>query len=108
MMKRRIPPEALIALACDIDERPRSAPTIDGLLPRVTGIARATGALIVDFEPSAAEDVTAFAAAEQVCCGTLGWHVESGVADRVRLRIDASDEQLEWLHRAFTPDAALE
>ena len=106
-MKREIPPEALIALACDIETRPRTAPGIDALLPRVTGAQRATGALIVDFDPSAGDDLSAFVAAEQVCCASIDWHVETGAGDhrRVRLRIAGDDEQLDWLERAFTTPA---
>lgn len=92
--------ETLELLQCDIDSRPE-APTIDDLAPGVKSITVAGDRLVIGFEPSAAESVAAFAAAECVCCGGLAWQVEqTDVA--LMLAITGTAEQLAALQRAFT------
>jgi hypothetical protein len=85
--------ETLELLACDISARPKDAPALDALSPHILHIQRAPGALTIDVEASALDVVEAFAAAERLCCSTLGFDVTHG--DPVRLRITATPELLD-------------
>ncbi|TMG05596.1 MAG: hypothetical protein E6I09_04230 [Chloroflexi bacterium] len=80
-------------LECDLGARPTTAPGVDSLVPHVRGVARTTGALLVEFDEHAAETLSAFVDAERICCAGIGWEIERG--PMLRLRITAGDGQLE-------------
>ena len=86
-------------LACDIAARPAGAPTPDELAPHVRSRARTDGALSIEFSSAAADSVAAFAAAESLCCASIGWSVEREPA--VRLIISAAPEQLDAIEQLF-------
>jgi hypothetical protein len=96
---------ALDILACEIELRPRGAPGIEEIAVAVVEVERpGPRALTVDFDAAAAQDVQAFAAAEQRCCATLSWTVER--ADGVtRLTIGAAPAQIDLLERLFSKQA---
>lgn len=91
--------EAIEILQCDIDARPE-APTIDDLAPHLASVAVEGELLIARFAPGALDLVSAFAAAECVCCGGLGWQVASSV-ESVTLSVTGTPPQLAALQRAF-------
>jgi DNA-binding transcriptional MerR regulator len=96
MNRDRIAPEDVLeALACEIDERPAGAPALDDLAPSLRGMRREPGALVVEFDPVAADTVEAFAAAERRCCAGIRWDVERGPT--ISLRITATAAQLDAL-----------
>src|SRR2546425_10258976 len=74
-------------LECDLGARPTTAPGVDSLVPHVRGVARTTGALLVEFDERAAETLSAFVDAERICCAGIGWEIERG--PMLRLRITA-------------------
>jgi hypothetical protein len=104
-MTRRtpVPDEALAILACDIGVRPAGAPTPDDLAPAVRGMRREAGTLAIEFEPTVADLVAAFAAAEQVCCSGIEWTVEHGTT--VILRVRAAPGQLDTLARFWPQES---
>ena len=84
---------ALIELLdCDLDIRPKAAPVIDQLLPRVRGTKRIAATLHVEFDPGAAETLEAFVAAERLCCAGIGWEIQRGPP--LVLRISANDAKI--------------
>lgn len=89
--------ETIEVLSCDIGSRP-PAPGIEALLPQVRHVRREAQALVIDYDPAAASDFAAFAAAERVCCASLGWEVDTAAS---RLTIRATSEQLDALQTAF-------
>lgn len=94
-------PEVMETLMCEVGKRPSGAPTIDQIVGSVTGVHRHADSLVVMFEPTAVEVVQKVAAAERLCCSTIGWEV--GTADGLQLRITASPLQLETLAEMFSP-----
>ncbi|MHB8574980.1 MAG: hypothetical protein ACYDCQ_06560 [Dehalococcoidia bacterium] len=73
------------------------------MLPAVRGLERTDDALLVVFDRSSAEIVTAFVAAEQLCCASITWDLASQPA--LCLSIAATPAQLDVLHDLFTtPD----
>jgi hypothetical protein len=98
-MKKPVATGELIELvACDIGARPKDAPMYDVLAPHVLGVERSEGTLRITFAAEAAEDVEAFAAAERICCSTLGFEV---ARDPVALTITATPAQLDAMHQLF-------
>jgi hypothetical protein len=98
-MKKDIAIDELIDLvACDIAVRPKDAPAFDVLAPRVLGVDRTAATLKITFAAEAADDVEAFAAAERICCSTLGFDVQR---DPVVLTITASPAQLDAMQQLF-------
>jgi hypothetical protein len=101
--------ELLETLACDIMARPKGAPHLGELDGALRGVRREPGALLVDFDASIAETLEAVVAAERQCCADIGWHVEhraqpvgaSAGSATIRLRIEASPEQLDALAPLF-------
>lgn len=100
MMNEQLAPDVLDALVCEIGRRPKGAPTIADVTGSVRSVRRDADTLIVTFEPAAADVVAAVAAAERHCCSTIGWHVETDSA--VRLRITARPLQLDALAEMFS------
>jgi hypothetical protein len=100
-MREQLPPETLDTLACELDRRPKNAPTIADLVASVRSLRREADTLIVEFEPTVADLVAAVVAAERQCCSTIGWHLDT---DRpVQLRITARPMQLTTLEKLFSP-----
>ena len=85
--------EILDTLACEIELRPREAPSLMDIAPFVRSRDRDADAITVVFDPAAADQLERFAAAERTCCSRIGWHVEREPA--VVLRITATREQLD-------------
>jgi hypothetical protein len=104
-------PALLEVLACEIGARPKGAPSFDDVAGAVRAVRRETGALIVEFDPAAAERVEALVEAERLCCAEIGWHLErvapaeGGPAGTVRLRIEASAARLDALGLVIEPPA---
>ena len=59
---------------------------------------RAGDSVTFTFAPEAADDVTAFAAAESICCAGIGWAVQH---DPVTLTIRASPAELDAIQQIF-------
>lgn len=92
--------EVLEVLSCEIGLRPAGAPGLHELRPAVRGWQREPGALIVGLDAGAAETAEAIVAAERLCCAALGWELER--TPETRLRISATDEQLDLLQELLT------
>jgi hypothetical protein len=84
--------EIIEILECENGARPKAAPGIGELLPKVRGVSQVSGALLVEFDPQAGETLAAFVEAERLCCAGIGWEIERSPG--LWLRITASDEQL--------------
>ena len=88
--------EILEVLSCEIERRPAGAPGPDDLARWLRGIERSEDGLIFEFCAEGLAEVSAFAQAEQECCGGLGWEVvEDG--DAVRLRVTGTATRLDAL-----------
>jgi hypothetical protein len=85
-------------VACDIGARPKDAPLFDVLAPHILAVERSSIALRITFAPEAVDDVEAFAAAERICCSTLGFDVER---DPVVLTVTATPAQLDAMQQLF-------
>ena len=94
--------DALNALACEIELRPRGAPGIGAIAKAVRNVTRdGERSLAVSFDPAAARDIEAFVAAEQRCCSTLMWTLTRD-AVALRLTIEAQPQQIDVLEELFT------
>jgi hypothetical protein len=93
------PEDILDVLACEIDTRPKDAPTFQDLAPAIQSVEREDGAIVVHFAGSALDAVRRLAAAEQQCCSTIGWTVDD---HPLRLRITALPHQLDTLESMLT------
>lgn len=101
-------PELLEAMACDISARPSDAPRFEDVAGAVRAVRREVGALVVDYDPTAADTLAAVVEAERRCCADLGWHLErsahaapDSAGGAVRLRVEASPAQLDVLATLF-------
>ncbi len=92
--------EALDALACDYQMRPKGAPSFFDLEGSVWSVHRVDGSLLIDFDPAVAKQVTALVDAERRCCATIGWELQTTPA--LRLRISATAPQLD-VFEGFLP-----
>ena len=113
MTMDRSPDQTLIeALSCEIGVRPVAAPHLGDVTPALRGVRREPGTLLVDFDASIADTLTAVVEAERLCCAELGWFVErpssaaEGDLKFVRLRVEGTQEQLDALLAAFAPSPA--
>jgi hypothetical protein len=100
MTSDRFGVELIEVLACDIDARPRTAPTIFDLAAHIVRAERAAGSLRVAFASEAAGEVEAFVDAERLCCGGIEWRLEDS-AEGVVLTIGATPAQLDAMERMF-------
>lgn len=100
-MKQPDPKDVLEVLACEIDVRPKDAPTFEDLAPHLRSVQRIEGAIVVHFDDAAADNVEALASAERLCCSGLTWDVQRDQG--LRLRIGASPTQLDTLQEMLTP-----
>ena len=96
----QLPDEALEALSCELDRRPKGSLTFGEVAGRVRSVQREDDLLVVQFDPAAAELVAAYAAAERQCCRTIDWRVEN--APTVRLVIGGTPTQVSVLEELFS------
>jgi hypothetical protein len=92
-VKYRPNDEALAVLACDIELRPREAPSIFDIAKFAQSRERSPGAITVRFARDGSDAVASFVAAERTCCSTIGWDLVRDPA--VILTITATPEQLD-------------
>lgn len=92
--------DTLDVLACEYQKRPRGAPSFFDLQPSIREVQREPHSLVITFEPDAASNVEALAAAERLCCTTIGFDVTRDPAPT--LRISATDAQLEVFEQFLT------
>ena len=92
--------EALDILVCDYQLRPKGAPSFFDLDGSARGVRREDGALLIDFDPAAADQVAALVDAERQCCTSIGWELQTVPA--LRLRISAAAPQLD-VFEGFLP-----
>jgi hypothetical protein len=78
--------DPLDVLACAYAERPRGAPSFFDLQGAVRRTVRQPDALLVEYEPSSAAAVEELAAAERLCCPTIGFDVAHTPAPTLRIR----------------------
>jgi hypothetical protein len=95
--------EILETLVCEWGQRPVGAPTTADVRPALRGLQREDGALVVEFDPSAAVVVAGFVEAERRCCSTIGWELQT--SPDVQLRLTATPAQLDALEQMFTAPA---
>jgi hypothetical protein len=81
-------------LACQWGRRPKGAPTFGDLAGAVRVVGRADGALVVEYEPAAADRLAGLVAAERLCCAGIGWELVGAT-----LRITAPPAQLDLLEQ---------
>jgi len=92
--------EILETLVCDLGQRPADAPTTAEILPAVRSVQRDGIHLVVMFDPTHAETVTGFVAAERQCCSRIGWDLDT--SDGLRLCLSATASQLDALEHMFS------
>ena len=85
--------EALDTLACELEKRPKGAPSFFDLAGAVRGVRREEGAVVVEYDAAARASVEALVAAERACCSQIGWDLQQQPA--LRLRITATAPQLD-------------
>lgn len=90
--------EILEVLACDIGARPAGAASIVDIEPYRLNTARTDEHVAIAFARDALPFLREFVAAEQVCCSTIGWHLDE---ESVVLRISATEAQLDQLELMF-------
>lgn len=90
--------EILEVLACDIAARPAGAASIVDIRPYWLDTARTEEHVVIAFSRGALPFLREFVAAEQVCCSTIGWHLDE---EAVVLRIIATEVQLDQLELMF-------
>ena len=86
--------ELIQVLSCEIGQRP-DAPGPEQLAPFVTAATLTRETLVLRLHAAGREVAEAFVAAEQVCCSTIGWRLET--APQLTLRITAGEPQLKLL-----------
>lgn len=98
-MKKPEAADMIEVLACDIEARPKGAPSIFDLAPHIEKVARLPESISVFFASAAAADVAAFVEAERLCCAGIGWRLQ--VEPAVLLTIGATPAQLDALEQMF-------
>jgi hypothetical protein len=108
----RYKPQLLEAMACDIGARPSGAPHFDDVAGALRAVRRKPDALVADYDPAAESALQAVVAAERLCCPDIGWSLQRIAPDFstegngvIRLRVEASPEQLDTVELLFAPDA---
>jgi hypothetical protein len=92
--------DELDVLACEYEKRPKGAPSFDDLQHAVRQVRREDGVLAVEYDPAVATAVEELAAAEQLCCPTIGFAVTP--APVPTLRITARPGQLDIFEQFLT------
>lgn len=95
----RLTDEMLDVLHCDIASRP-AGPTSDDLAPYVLGTSLVDDQIVVRFAVEGSAVVRAFADAECVCCGGIGWKVNE-TPEWIALTLAGTPEQLAVLASAW-------
>jgi len=98
--------EIIELLGCDIGSRPLAAPGVGQLIPHVRGIARTSGALLIEFDQQSAQTLEVFVEAERLCCAGIGWDIVRGPG--LRLRITAADGQLKAIESIWNKQPNIE
>src|SRR5437868_798232 len=86
-------------LVCEFERRPKAAPSIFDVAPAVRRVSREPGAVVVDFDSTAADAVAAYAAAERLCCPRIRWDLAP--APHPRLRISTTPGRLQTIVEMF-------
>ena len=92
--------DTLDVLACEYEKRPKGAPSFYDLQSAIRGVRREDGALVVEFDPASAGAVEELAAAERLCCPSIGFDVIHAPAPT--LRITATPAQLAIFEQFLT------
>ena len=92
--------DTLDVLACEFTKRPKGAPSFSHLQGAVRTVQREDGALTVAFDPATGGAVEELAAAERLCCPTIGFDVSHTPAPT--LRITATPAQLDIFQQFLT------
>ena len=90
-------------LICEYEHRPRGAPSFIDLGDAITAVAREDGALRVAFDPVQRAAVEQLAAAERLCCPTIGFEVSA--PPDLTLTIRATPGKLATLEQMLTTNA---
>jgi hypothetical protein len=85
--------DALDVLVCEYQKRPQGAPSFDDLQHAVRRVRREQGVLAVEYDPAVAAALEELAAAERLCCPSIGFDVTP--APMPTLRITARPAQLD-------------
>ena len=92
--------DTLDVLACEYTKRPKGAPSFIDLQGAIRGARRENGALTVEFDPATGGSVEELAAAERLCCPSIGFVVTHTPAPT--LRITATPAQLDIFEQFLT------
>lgn len=92
--------DTLDVLACEYEKRPKSAPSFDDLQGAIRRVQREDGALTVEFDAATADAVAELAAAERLCCPTIGFDVTH--TPLPTLRVTATPAQLDIFEQFLT------
>jgi hypothetical protein len=84
--------DALNVLVCEIDKRPKGAPSFFDLQPNIRTVRREVGSITVDFDPTVAAAVQQLVEAERLCCADIGWDLHQSPS--LTLTIRATPAQL--------------
>ena len=87
--------DLLEVLACDIEARPKGAPSIVTFAAHITSVQRDEKAVRVAFQLAVAGEVAAFVEAERLCCSSIDWQLQHD--PELLLTIGASPSQLDAL-----------
>lgn len=91
----------LDVLACEIEARPKGAPGIADVAVGVLSVERERETLLVSFDPAMTAAIEAFVAAEQRCCASLSWRLDTS-GGATRLSVVAQPQQIDLLEQLFT------
>ncbi len=98
--------EIIELLDGDIASRPSAAPGVGQLIAHVRGIARTSGALLIEFDQQSAQTLESFVEDERRCCADIGWDIERGPG--LRLRITAAEGQLKAIESLWQKPTNIE
>lgn len=85
--------DALNVLACDIEMRPKDAPSFFDLQHSIRAVRREGDGLRVEFDPAEAAAVRQLVEAERRCCAEIGWDLQQSPS--LTLVIRATPAQLD-------------
>lgn len=96
------PPDDEDVLVCEYEKRPQGAPSFLDLHHAVTAVTRDAERLHVAFDPTYRAAVEQLAAAERLCCPTIGFEVSP--PPELTLHIRATPGKLATLEQMLTMD----
>ncbi len=82
----RFTDESQDVLVCEFQKRPKGAPSFDDLHDAIRQVRREDGVLAVEYDPAVARAVEELAAAERLCCPTVGFEVAQTPVPTLRIR----------------------